>query len=212
MQSTNYQNFDDNYCSRLESGNKCICRVGDGYPKVPKFDLVCTRSSRDGCVGSQNLEVIPSTNSVGEGGGGGGGGGPIPIPIREEEPTADQKRELRARAAKRRLNQYSTAVRACKKTKTSAAVVMKSLDVLGEADFSNERKMYETWKIPPSLLPCKESISSILAAIPNGTQGTPEIVQKDWKPYGGNEEDMKNNLVSSVAKQLGDDVSACNFR
>ena len=213
----NYENFDNNYCSRLEAGNKCICRVGDGYPKVPKFDLVCTRSSRDGCLGSQNLEVIPSTNSVGEttpptppppfp---------PIPIPIGEEEPTAEQKRELGASAAKRRLNPYglSTAAGACEETKTSAAVVMKSLDVLGEADFSNERKMYETWKIPPSLLPCKESITSILAAIPNGTQGTGEIVQKDWKPYGGNEEDMKNNLVSSVAKQLTgdeDDVGACN--
>jgi hypothetical protein len=157
MQS-GYQNFNNNYCSQLEAGNRCICKVGDGYPKVPKFDLVCTRSSRNGCLGSQNLEVIPSTNSVGEGGGGGGPIPPIPIPIAEAEPTEEQKRELRASAAQRRLNQYSLGTPAgasiCKRAKTSAAVVMKSLDVISEADFSNERKMYETWKIPPSLLPC----------------------------------------------------------
>ena len=219
-----YENLNDDYCSRVAAGSRCICRVGNGYPKVPKFDLVCTRSSKDGCLGSANLGVIPSTNSYREkkkttptpipt---------PIPIPIGEAIPTPEQMRELRANAAERRRNTYqesgvsNAAASTCEETKTSAAVLMKSLDVMAEADFSNDRKMYETWKIPPSLLPCKEYITNILAAIPNGTssggsQGTGKIVQKKWNKPAGDPDNLINQIIKQGFSGVKEnDIRQCN--
>ena len=61
----------------------CICKVGgdgyQGYPRLPTFDLVCTREHQDGCLGSSKTEVIPSTNHI-------SGKRPPDTPIEIKEP------------------------------------------------------------------------------------------------------------------------------
>ena len=162
MQNYNYigptRTREPRYCSEVTDG-KCICTVGGDYPRVPKFNLVCTKSDEKGCVGSKDRAIIPSTNDLSN-------------PYKRKADAAPLV------AAKKRKNisaedKIATPTDVCTPQVQDGERLVQKLAVtlLTGANFSREEKMSEIWKIPSPMLPCKDFITTILAATPEG--GTP---------------------------------------
>ena len=187
-------NLGPRYCSEVTDG-KCICTVGGDYPRVPKFNLVCTKSDEKGCVGSKDRAIIPSTNDLSNKRK--GDGAPLVAVKKRKNISAEDK--------------IATPTDVCTPQLKAGEQLKVAGTLLTGANFSREEKMSEIWKIPSPMLPCKDFITTILAAtpIPINTQDQ-VITQKKWDyvfPRGVMyDDDKENDIVEKMKDQLITDV------